>query len=297
MSQYKITMPNVMNTVKSCLICAFLCTWFCLQALAADIDGEETGSSEKSETSIDAFVEIGLSLGTSKLPLIGFNEKDSIEESTDATNYLDILVDGRFLYKKFFIEFFDNTFSNITFGYTLTESENGNIELIGTNLFFKVERKNVPGLESIKDRKDDFNLGLRSSIFSGNNIAQFELMTNVTSSHSGVVGSMQVGRQKQIRNWNLLGIAGVRYFSDDVVDYYIGVPSDEASETVEEYKGKAGFMPSFQVEATLPLSERWIFKAQAEYSLIPDSFADSPLAQGDVAYAFRTSIGYVFGNP
>lgn len=285
-------MLNGKNAVSFRLLLAPALTLLCFQAIAADIAREVTEPSDNFE----GFLEIGLGLGISKLPLIGFNDKDTIEESTDSINYVDILIDGRFRYKNAFLELFDDSFNNVTIGYKLTGPARGNIELVGTSLFFDVVRSRVPGLETITHRSGDFNLGVRSSIFNGNTIVQFELISNVTTSHNGVIGSMQVGREKQIRNWNLHGLAGVRYFSDSVVDHYIGVSSEEATATVPEYKGDAGLMPSLQVGATLPLNEKWIFKAQAEYTLIPDSFADSPLAQGNVAYGLRTSIGYVFGN-
>ena len=274
------------------LLFASVLTVFCFEALSADIARETAEPSDK----IEAFAEISLSRGISKLPLIGFNELGSIEESTDTFSFFEFLVTGRIQYKNTFLEFFEDSFGNVTLGYGLTGPEYGNIELIGTSVFFDVVRANVTGFETITHRSGDFNLGLRSSIFSGNNITQFELMTNLTTSHSGVMGSIQVGREKQIRNWNLTGLVGVRYFSDDVVDHYFGVPSDEATASVPEYKAKSGLMPSLQVGAAVPLSEKWIFKAQAEYTVLPDSFADSPLAQGDVAYSFRAGIGYVFGG-
>lgn len=287
-----IDMKNVKQAVNMRLLWAVLPALVSFQAFAADNSREviETGDTR------DAFVEIRLLLSSDRIPLIGFNDQDTVEESTDSINGVALLIDTRFRYKNVFLEAVSDSFSNITLGYSLTGPGRGNIDLIASNLFFDVERSQVPGFESITDRDADINLGVRSSISSDNNIAQFELTTDVSNSHSGVVGSIQVGRQQQIRNWNLHALAGFRYFSDNVIDHYFGVPSNEATATVQEYKGEAGLMSSLLVGATLPLSEKWLFNVQAEYIFLPDSVAESPLAQGDVAHSVGIGIGYVFGG-
>jgi outer membrane scaffolding protein for murein synthesis (MipA/OmpV family) len=121
-------------------------------------------------------------------------------------------------------------------------------------------------------------------------------MADVSNAHEGVIGAVHVGRQKQIRNWNLHGLLGARLFSDKVADYYMGVSPDEATADIPEYRAKAGVLPSIQVGATLPLSEKWIFETQVQYTHLPDSISDSPLAQGDAIYAAQVGVSYVFGG-
>lgn len=263
-----------------------------LSASAADIAREVVTLNDRSE----GYAEISFAVGAGREPLIGFNGKDSIEESDDQINFLKIGLDARYRYKDFFIELVEDSFSNITFGYIVSTSDSGSLELIGTNLFNPVERDHVPGLESMEDRDGDFNLGLRSSVYRGNTVFQFELMGDVSSSHEGVIGAVHVGRQKQIRNWNLHGLLGARLFSDEVADYYLGVTAEEATATLPEYRGKAGVLPSLQIGATLPLSEKWIFEAQAQYTHLPDGISESPLTQGDAIYAAQLGVSYVFGG-
>ena len=263
-----------------------------LSASAADIAREVVTSSDRS----DGYAEFSFMLGTGREPLIGFNGKNSIEESDDQINFLNLGLDARFRYKDVFIELVEDSFSNITLGYIVSTSNSGSLELIGTNVFDIVERDEIPGLESINDRDGDFNLGFRSSTYRGDSVFQFELMADVSNAHEGVIGAVHVGRQKQIRNWNLHGLLGARLFSDKVADYYMGVSPDEATADIPEYRAKAGVLPSIQVGATLPLSEKWIFETQVQYTHLPDSISDSPLAQGDAIYAAQVGVSYVFGG-
>lgn len=263
-----------------------------LPAIAAEVTREVSTPRNKNE----AYAEVNLSLVSGKQPLIGFNNRDSIEESNDTVQGLNLALDARLQYKRFFIDFNEDSFSNLSLGVVLTSSDQASVELIASNLFNDIKRNDVAGLESINKRKGDLNIGIRSSTYRGNNVFQFELMGDVSDAHSGVVGAVHVGKNIQIRNWNLHGLLGVRYFSDDVIDHYFGVSSDEATASIAEYVADDGVMPSVQIGASLPINEKWVFKTKAEYSHLPDSVSDSPLAQGDSVYSAQIGFAYVFGG-
>ncbi len=261
------------------------------QAIAKDITRELVESPDAS----GAYSEFGIALGAYRLPLVGLNDK-SIAESDDTFGTLAISFEGRFQYRDFFIEAVQDSFSNFTLGYSVYDDERGNLEVIGTNLFGDLERDDVEGLETIEDRGADFSLGFRSSHYFGDNIVQLELVGDVSGAHNGFVGAVNVGRQKQILNWNLHGLIGVRYFSDHVIDHLFGVSAEEATADFPEYEADAGVMPSIQIGASLPLSENWLFKTKATYSPLPDSVSDSPLAQGDSIAGAEVGFAYVFGG-
>jgi len=261
-------------------------------ANAADIARAVVTSSDRS----DAYAELKLSVITANIPAIGLNEHDSVEDSDDVETSLGIELDARFRYKNLFLDFVADSFSNIAIGYSVHDSNTSSHEVLITNVFNDIRRNNVLGFETITEREGDANLGFRSNFYRGANVFQLELMRDVSHSHEGVIGSLQFGRQKQIRNWNLHGLIGARYFSDKVVDYYFGVSPDEAVAAIPQYTGKASVMPSIEIGATLPLSEKWLFKTRAEYYQFPDSLSDSPLVQGDKAYQAEIGVSYVFGT-
>lgn len=232
------------------------------------------------------FAEISFGLRTEKLPLIGFNDRD-VEDSADMINGIVIAIEGRFQYKRFFAEFLADSFNDVTLGYTVLESDQFSLDLVGTQLFSVVERDNLEAFESIEDRDGDFNLGLRGIWYNGDNLMQMEMVRDASHAHNGVIVSAQFGRQYQFRNWNLHTLAGVRYFSENVVDYYFGVSEQESTASLQAYNGSDGFMPTAQIGATIPLNEKWLFRASANYSYLPESVRDSPMAQGDELYHVR----------
>ncbi|MEM7257779.1 MAG: MipA/OmpV family protein [Pseudomonadota bacterium] len=259
--------------------------------MAADIAREIHSPSAGSS----AFAELGIVLGSGKLPLIGFNGQ-SREDSGDPIHNLSIGLTGRLEFNRFFAEFIENSFSNATIGAKAWTGDNAEVELIITSLFDQISRRNEEGFETIDTRKSDLNAGLRSSYFFGDGIMQFELVHDIIDSHNGFTGSIQFGHQALARNWNLHVLAGVRYFSKDVIDHLFGVSASESTDTLPAYRAKHGFMPTIQVGAALPLSERWVFRAVAEYSRLPDAVTDSPLAQGSDIYNVQGGVYYVFGG-
>lgn len=262
-----------------------------LSAQSADIAREVRSPSAGS----DAFLELGIVLGTGKLPLVGFNGQD-LEDSADTVNYLNLGLLGRFEYRNFFAEFIENSFNNATLGASVWTGENSELEIVFNSLFDKISRDEYTGMETIKDRHADFNGGVRGSYFFGDGIVQFELVHDIVNSHNGLIGSLQFGHQAQARNWNLHALLGVRYFSQDVIDHLFSVSADEATAELPEYQARDGFLPTVQVGAALPISERWVFRSLAEYSRLPKTVSDSPLSQGDELYSVQAGVYYVFGG-
>ncbi len=262
---------------------------FSLQAQAADI----TRQVQQPDSGGGSFVDFGISLVTGKLPLVGFNDRE-IEDSDDRLNGLHLGIEARLEYKRFFIETIDNSFSNITLGYNASATEKSSVELIVASMFDNIERDDIAGLETITDRDGDISAGIRSSHYFGDSILQVELVSDIANAHNGVSASVQLGHQKQIRNWNVHGLVGLRYFSDSILNHYFGVSADEATASLPAYTADSGFLPLIQLGATKPLSEKWIFRTTAEYARLPDEVVDSPLAQGDVAYTLMAGVYYVF---
>ncbi|MBX2836508.1 MAG: MipA/OmpV family protein [Gammaproteobacteria bacterium] len=277
MSSYKIAIP--------------LLLFLSAKVLAAD----PTRDVRQASGSGSAYAEIGFGLTTVSVPLVGFNGT-TIEESDDPIHAIDLSLEGRAQYKGLFAEIVQDSFSNITIGYSVFDNEKGSLELIATNQFGDVDYSDIDNLESIEDRPGDISLGVRTSYLFDDRLLQFELVSDVLDSHNGYVGAVHVGQQKQVLNWNFYGLAGIRYFSENVIDHFFGVSAAEATAEIPQYQAADGVMPSIQLGAIVPLSEKWTVDLQVEYAKFPDSVSDSPLAQGEDMYIGRIGVNYILFN-
>ncbi len=253
--------------------------------IARDIRNDEPGN--------ESFLELGFGFFAGQLPLVGFNDQEA-EDSGDLQLSIHIGLQARLEYRGFFAEIIEDSFSDITLGYNAYATDEMGIDIVATTMFDDIERDEYIGFESVTDREGDISLGVRSNHYFGDNQVQLELLRDVGGEHEGVVAAAQFGRKFQYRNWNLHGLAGVRYFSKRVIQHYFNVSDEESSATLTAYKADDGFLPTLQIGATLPINEKWIFRTGAEYSLLPKSVSDSPLAQGDDMYTVQAGFYRVF---
>jgi len=254
-----------------------IASWLLItNALAGDIALEvQQGPSDNG-----SFAEIGISWQTSQLPLIGFNDQE-LEKSGDIRHSIDLNLQGRFQYKHFFAEMIQASFSDLTVGFNIKDTPDYNLDLIASTSFSSIERNRFAGYETIKTRDEDISVGFRSSFYNEDeSVFQYELVADASDAHGGIMVAANYGKQYQYRNWNLHSLVGVRYFSDKVVDHYFGITEEESTQALPTYRAKSGFMPTVLLGATLPVSENWVFRTDIEYSYLPDSVSESPLADG-----------------
>ena len=247
-------------------------------SLAADIARDV----HEGNRSNDSFFEVGVIILKEEIPLIGF------EDNNETSIRLDF--QGRFEFKGFYAEAIQSSFSNITLGYNVYNAKSSSVDIIATQFFQRIDRDDIEGFETISDREEDVDIGVRGNYHLGNNILQFELVGDVSGAHDGIIASAQYAYNTQYRNWNLHALTGVRYFSDKVLDHYFSVPVEEATSSVNTYRADQGFLPSIQIGGALPITENWVFRTSVEYALLPDSVSDSPLAFGDDLYTIRAGI-------
>lgn len=241
----------------------------------------------------ESFFELGIGLYVGRLPLLGFNGQEP-EDSGNINLSIDAGFQARLEYRGFFAEIIEDSFSDITLGYNAYVTDDVSIDIVATTWFQHISRDDFEGFESVTDRDGDVLVGLRSNQYFGDTQLQLELFHDVAGAHDGAVASVQLGRRFQYRNWNFHGLAGLRYFSEDVLQYYFGVSEAESSTTLAAFDAGHGFVPTLQFGGTVPINEKWIFRAGAEYSHFPDSVSDSSLAQGDGMYVIHGGVYRVF---
>jgi len=262
-----------------------------LPAGAADIASGVENNNSRSYY----YLRTGISLATLKYPLAGF-DGNKFENVGDRVTLPRPSFDFRLQYKGLFIEGVEDSLSVYTLGYSIFDNSIGSLELIGTRLFEKIKRNNLEGLESIKNRDADFHLGVRSSYYLNDTVAQLELIGDVSDTHDGNMVALQLGRQRQLWNWHLRGLIGFRYFSEEMVNHVFGVSAEESTGLLPEYQGDGVIMSSLQVAAVLPLHEKVLFNVKASYDKLPNHLAESPLLTGKEIHSMEVGVTFVLGN-
>jgi len=96
------------------------------------------------------------------------------------------------------------------------------------------------------------------------------------------------------RNWDIYLGGGLTYFSQDIVDYYIGVSPEESNDNRAEYTANSGFRGQLEVYAQYPLSANWSFNAGITHSIFSNAVKESPLVDKSQVTQVMLGALYVF---
>jgi len=96
------------------------------------------------------------------------------------------------------------------------------------------------------------------------------------------------------RNWDIYFGGGLTYFSQDIVDYYIGVSPEETNDKRPEYTADGGFRGQLEIYAQHPLSANWSFNAGITHSIFSNSVKESPLVDKNQVTQVMLGAQYVF---
>lgn len=251
---------------------------------AADIAREVRVAESSPEPSDGGFFEAGA----------GFVYGDAWLKGEDDGLGLAILLGGRYQWNGLFVEAIEGSSSLISVGYNAWNNDNWSLDVLGSNLNDLFVSDDNEELESLKDRDADFLLGARATGYFGDYLLQLQLQGDVSSTHDGVIASIEGGRSWQYRNWNFHTLAGLRYHSKEVVDVYVGVTPAEATATLPEFKAGSGSILSAEIGATYPISEHWVFRATAGYQHLTEGISESPIIDGENFTKLKATFSYVF---
>ncbi len=210
-------------------------------------------------------------------------------------------------YKGFYIQSnqrrADGQFMDSEIGYQLVEKDDWAVDiLLKTYLYgyspkYITESQNqaIPTLDGLDDRDSDNGLALRYSKFIDDDLFYIDVATLGTFSKvDGWLIDTFYSHLIQHRNWDIYIGAGATFYSDGVVNYYLGVTPSEENEYRPEHKGDSAFLLQAEINAQHPISENWSFKAGISQKYYSKEIIKSPLA--DKQYITQVLIGvmYVF---
>ncbi len=281
----------VVHTLKTAIASFFLLFWLVNVSNAADISRDV-----RADARTDSFVEIGVGIALERVPIAGYPDADTLSEVDGVDGELGIFLNTRLDWNGLFLELFNESFAVATIGYNAWGNDSVEFDLILTSTLGGFDPAEVQGFESLQERDAAAEGGIRTIVYEGENVIQFEAITDLSSTHDGFSVSWQFGRHWQLRNWATHALFGLRYFSEDMNDHYFGVTEAEANvdNGLLAYKASDGILSSIELGATRPINEDWIFRSTASAYRLPDSIVDSPFVTDRMAWLFGANVVYIF---
>ncbi|KGJ94970.1 MltA-interacting MipA family protein [Colwellia psychrerythraea] len=194
------------------------------------------------------------------------------------------------------------------FGYQLVVEDNWQLDLIakaymqGYDPAAEIEYGGGDKelLAGLRERNATLGIALRYSRYFDNSLLTLDLAATTSGddefdkSVRGVIVDSFYSYLLPYRNWDIYLGTGLTYFSQDIVDYYIGVGSSEINESRAAYTAKGGFRGQIEIYAQYPLSESWSFNAGLTQSIYSNNVKASPLVDTNHVIQVMLGVLYVF---
>ncbi len=279
----------IIQKISQLLFCVLIVT--ALECNAGDLSAD-VGKGANSPNSVDgSYFEIGAGVS------IGNNIYYGIPEGNRHGKVLFTLepsVNMRMQNNGWFMEAFSASFEAFTLGYNLINDDHWSFDLVGLQQHPEISSEESKDLKGLRARHFDFMSGPRVTGYLGNYIVQIHALTDISDTHNGQVLSAKFARHWQYKNWNIHAIGGMSYRSSRVADYYFSVESKDATEKFPEFHAQAGFIRMFEVGATYPLSQKWVFRGSLRHYELEPQWSDSPILATTHASMLLSSFSYVF---
>jgi len=95
-----------------------------------------------------------------------------------------------------------------------------------------------------------------------------------------------------LHGFDFIPSAGMRWKSQDLVDYYYGVRPREAQAGRPAYEGENSLDPFVRLAVRRKLTERWSLLAAAQYEWLDDEIRSSPIVDADYDASFMIGMLY-----
>ena len=85
---------------------------------------------------------------------------------------------------------------------------------------------------------------------------------------------------------------GVKWLSEDTMQYYYGTLDEEEARGVASYRPDAAIVPEVRVNVARKLGEKWGLFGTVQYKFLPDDITDSPFIEPDTDGSASIVIGF-----
>ncbi|MBV1911010.1 MAG: MipA/OmpV family protein [Kangiellaceae bacterium] len=146
--------------------------------------------------------------------------------------------------------------------------------------------------QGMEDREDAFELGLALNYRSNWGGVSLRVLADASSKHEGYEASVAYAKPYFIEAFVVEPYVGLTHSSEDFVDYYYGVNSDEVLDFRPEYIGKSTTNGKLGVRGNWQASKHHSVIFNLSYTAFGNEIKDSPLI--DQSGRGNIILGYIY---
>ena len=187
---------------------------------------------------------------------------------------------------------------------------------VGDWRFQGYDAEDSPALTGMDDRSGTLELGARAKTTAFGVQVAGTALADVLSRHGGY--ELDLRASFELSRWRPLSVrplAGVRYQSSSLADYYFGVDPEEAAVPIAcpaasgrdcpaspsivrpAYETGDAVVPFVGVTARQALSRKVLVAGALQWDFLPSDITDSPIVEEDSQFFAFVGLAYAFGAP
>jgi outer membrane scaffolding protein for murein synthesis (MipA/OmpV family) len=296
---------KILNLLKLKQKLTRLLAIFCLMVVSTSYAAQESGIAMNPSAPMvkDAFewqLIVDLSLASKPVILTGV-------EQTEPWDYfqLGLLID--LSYKGFFLQSNARRSSTVIdggeLGYRLTVQNDWELDVILKSYIegydpsdiIKNQKNDIPQLAGLDERDFTGGIALRYSRFFDNAIFYIDIAAaSADDDASGIIIDSFYSYLVPYRNWDIYFGAGLTYYDQALIDYYIGIDANEVTPDRPLHSADSSFRAQLEIYAQYPLSQSWSFNAGLTQTFYSNSIKQSPLVDKNKLTQLMIGVHYVF---
>jgi outer membrane protein len=177
-------------------------------------------------------------------------------------------------------------------GYRLFSNKGLSIGPIVQPRFDGFGEDDSPALAGMQDRNWSVDGGVGVEAITGIGLFGLSLVTDLLGRHRGQEVEFGYTIMFPVLGFDFIPTAGVRWKSDNLVDYYYGVRANEVRPGRPLYEGEAATDPFLRLAVRRKLTEHWSLLGAVQYEWLADKITDSPIVDKDHEMSFLASVLY-----
>jgi len=179
-------------------------------------------------------------------------------------------------------------------GYHLFKQNNFSLSLLSSYRMAGYDSGDSDFLQGMKDRDGTLDAGLQISL--ATSLGQFSatLLSDVLDKHNGHEAKLTFTKRFPLQKFFVSPFVSAIWQSSQLVNYYYGVRSTEASMARPAYKVDSSVLVQLGVMANYLFREHWSISGRIAVTRLADKISDSPIVEDDFVTSAFVGVGYQF---
>ncbi|MFO7813686.1 MAG: MipA/OmpV family protein [Pelovirga sp.] len=181
-----------------------------------------------------------------------------------------------------------------TIGYHLVKQNNLTLSLLSSYRMAGYDSGDSNFLRGMADRDGTLEAGLQVFLPTSYGQLRATLLSDVLDEHNGHEAKLTFSKRFPLQRFFVSPFVSAIWQSSQLVNYYYGVRSVEASVVRPVYKPDSSVLVQLGVMANYLFREHWSISGQIAVTRLADEISNSPIVKDDLVTSAYIGIGYQF---